>query len=66
MQKLCVALKVKIFILCFFTQTQKYVEARVRGFFKRNSTESPLFLWSYGTIKRFVQAENIQYHFNNQ
>ena len=24
-QKLCVALKVKIFIFCFFTQTQKYV-----------------------------------------
>lgn len=31
-QILCVALKVQIFIFCFFTQTQKYVEPVLEAF----------------------------------
>ena len=41
-QKLCVALKVKIFIFCFFTQTQKYVEAMLEAFL-RGTAQKVLF-----------------------
>ena len=57
---------VQRYIFCFFTQTQKYVEPVLEAFFRSNNTESPLFLWSCGTRKRFVQAETMQYRFNNQ
>lgn len=65
-QRYCVTLKVKIFIFCFFTQTQKYVEPVFEPFLGVTTQKVRFFLWSCGTRKRFMQAETMQYRFNNQ